>query len=116
MHMGTRQMFLYSVKQDHLYNYVKTQENTLDNPSQFTCTCTVIHWNIINLINFVVISLNYSYRNFTAGSTQYQWLESDLASVDRNVTPWIILAELRSIYIAIRTNNNINVMVFGTTT
>lgn len=31
-----------------------------------------------------------SYTDFKAGSAQYQWLEADLAKVDRKTTPWLI--------------------------
>ena len=49
-------------------------------------------------VHFVMMSTEH---NFTAGSKQYQWLERDLASVDRNVTPWIILAGHRPMYCSI---------------
>lgn len=32
-----------------------------------------------------------SYSPFTAGSAQYEWLQADLAAVDRTVTPWVFL-------------------------
>ncbi|XP_010271705.1 PREDICTED: purple acid phosphatase 22-like [Nelumbo nucifera] len=32
-----------------------------------------------------------SYTDFDAGSEQYKWLQSDLAKVDRSVTPWIVV-------------------------
>jgi hypothetical protein len=38
-----------------------------------------------------VIFLN-SYTNTTEGSPQYVWLQKDLASVDRSVTPWIFIS------------------------
>ena len=50
------------------------------------------------MVHFVMMSTEH---NFTAGSKQYQWLESDLASVDRTVTPWIILAGHRPMYCSI---------------
>lgn len=49
-------------------------------------------------VHFVMMSTEH---NFTAGSRQYQWLESDLASVDKSVTPWIILAGHRPMYCSI---------------
>ena len=39
-------------------------------------------------VHFTVMS---SEHNFTAGSPQYEWLEKDLASVNRSVTPWIVV-------------------------
>lgn len=38
-------------------------------------------------------------HNYTIGSAQYKWLENDLASVDRSVTPWIIFGGHRAMYI-----------------
>ena len=38
-----------------------------------------------------IIVLN-SYSNSTKGSPQYQWLEQELAHVDRSLTPWLIVA------------------------
>ena len=32
-----------------------------------------------------------SYSNFRPGSTQYKWLVSELESVDRSVTPWLVV-------------------------
>jgi len=39
-------------------------------------------------------------HNFTKGSAQYMWLESDLAKVDRSVTPWSIFVGHRPMYIS----------------
>lgn len=39
-------------------------------------------------VHWVLLS---SYSDFTEGSTQYNWLVADLASVDRSVTPWLIV-------------------------
>jgi len=39
-----------------------------------------------------------SEHNFTRGSDQYNWLEETLASVDRTVTPWVIITMHRPIY------------------
>lgn len=47
------------------------------------------------MVHFVMISTEH---NFIAGSKQYQWLENDLALVDRSITPWIILAGHRPMY------------------
>ena len=40
-----------------------------------------------------------SEHDFHVGSKQYQWLEADLQSVDRSVTPWIIFGAHRAMYI-----------------
>ena len=58
------------------------------------------------MVHFVMISTEH---NFTAGSRQYQWLENDLASVDREVTPWIILAGHRPMYCSIDVPSDIQV-------
>ena len=50
----------------------------------------------IGLIHIIGIS---SEHNYTKGSPQYHWLESDLAAVDRSKTPWIIFGGHRSMYI-----------------
>lgn len=50
----------------------------------------------VGLFHFVGISTEHDY---TIGSKQYYWLEKDLASVDRSVTPWIIFGGHRAMYI-----------------
>lgn len=50
----------------------------------------------IGLIHFVGMSTEHDY---TIGSPQYNWIESDLASVDRAVTPWVIFGGHRAMYI-----------------
>jgi len=47
-------------------------------------------------IHFVMMSTEI---NFTVGSEQYLWLENDLMSVDRSVSPWLIFAGHRPMYI-----------------
>lgn len=37
-------------------------------------------------------------NNFTAGSPQYEWMENDLKSVNRTLTPWVVLAGHRPMY------------------
>jgi len=37
-------------------------------------------------------------HDYTNSSKQYAWLESDLASVNRSVTPWVVLAGHRPMY------------------
>lgn len=59
--------------------------------------CSYIRWSYdIGLIHFVGISTEH---NYTIGSAQYLWLENDLGSVDRSVTPWIIFGGHRAMYI-----------------
>ncbi len=43
------------------------------------------------LTHFVVIDTEQFYYDPTGVTAQYTWLEADLASVDRSVTPWIIV-------------------------
>lgn len=50
----------------------------------------------IGLIHFVGIS---SEHNFTTGSPQYLWLENDLKTVDRTVTPWVLFGSHRAMYL-----------------
>jgi len=40
------------------------------------------------LAHYTVFSTEH---DFTKGSRQYAWLEKDLQSVDRSITPWLIL-------------------------
>ena len=47
------------------------------------------------MAHFTVFSTEH---NFTLGSPQYQWLLNDLKSVDRTVTPWLILIGHRPMY------------------
>ena len=47
------------------------------------------------LVHFTVFSTEH---NFTHASPQYAWLLSDLKSVDRSHTPWLILATHRPLY------------------
>lgn len=50
----------------------------------------------IGLIHFVGISTEH---NYSRGSIQYKWLEEDLRSVDRTITPWIVFGGHRAMYI-----------------
>ena len=45
--------------------------------------------------HFVVMSTEH---DFNPGSKQYKWLESDMGSVDRSITPWLILLGHRPMY------------------
>lgn len=53
-------------------------------------------WNVGN-VHIVAISTEY---NFTTGSDQWRWLQTDLSTVDRSVTPWVILGAHRPMYIS----------------
>lgn len=50
----------------------------------------------VGLIHFVGMSTEH---DFTIGSKQNMWLESDLASVDRGKTPWVVFGGHRPMYI-----------------
>lgn len=50
----------------------------------------------IGLIHFVGMSTEHDY---TIGSEQNQWLEADLAEVNRTKTPWIIFGGHRAMYL-----------------
>lgn len=47
-------------------------------------------------IHFTVISTEH---DFTEGSAQHHWMNADLKSVDRSVTPWLVMATHRPIYV-----------------
>jgi hypothetical protein len=46
-------------------------------------------------VHWVMMS---SEHDFTPGSQQYQWLENDLASVNRTLTPWVVFNGHRPMY------------------
>jgi len=50
----------------------------------------------IGLIHFVGMNTEF---NYTIGSSQWAWLEKDLASVDRKKTPWVIFGGHRAMYL-----------------
>jgi hypothetical protein len=50
----------------------------------------------IGLIHFVGMSTEH---DFTIDSPQFQWMESDLSSVNRSVTPWVVFSGHRSMYV-----------------
>lgn len=56
------------------------------------------HWYSFNSGPLHVIMLSTEH-NFTSGSSQYQWLQKDLAAVDRSQTPWILLTGHRPMYV-----------------
>jgi len=43
----------------------------------------------LGMIHWVFVS---GYEDFSAGSPQQAWLEADLASVDRAITPWLVVS------------------------
>ena len=47
-----------------------------------------------------------SYSSFLPGSTQYQWLLSELESVDRSITPWLIVMLHCPVYTSFKTHTN----------
>lgn len=47
------------------------------------------------LVHFTILSTEH---DFTRGSEQRRWLEQDLRSVDRRVTPWLIVGAHRPMY------------------
>ena len=50
----------------------------------------------VGMIHMVGMSTEH---NFDIGSEQYEWLEADLAAVDRTVTPWIVFGGHRAMYL-----------------
>ena len=56
-----------------------------------------VNWYSFNYgqVHFTFMSTEH---NFTTGSEQYHWLERDLANVDRNHTPWLIIVGHRPMY------------------
>lgn len=56
-----------------------------------------VFWYSFDYLNthFIMISTEH---NFTAGAPLYEWLQQDLASVDRKQTPWIVLGGHRPMY------------------
>lgn len=55
-------------------------------------------WYSTNVGCFHIVAMNTEV-NFTEGSPQWQWLEHDLKSVDKRVTPWILFGGHRPMYI-----------------
>lgn len=43
-----------------------------------------------------------SEHNLTSGSDQYEWLENDLKSVNRTITPWLVVEMHRPMYNSVR--------------
>ena len=46
-------------------------------------------------IHFATINTD---QKLDAGSEQRSWLEADLAAVDRNITPWVVINLHRPLY------------------
>eukprot|EP01117_Protostelium_nocturnum_P019934 TRINITY_DN8769_c0_g1_i2.p1 TRINITY_DN8769_c0_g1~~TRINITY_DN8769_c0_g1_i2.p1 ORF type:complete len:565 (+),score=96.74 TRINITY_DN8769_c0_g1_i2:238-1932(+) len=55
------------------------------------------HWYSFNYGPVHIIAFSTEH-NFTVGSKQYKWMVKDLASVDRKVTPWLVVAGHRPMY------------------
>jgi len=49
-----------------------------------------LYWYSFNHANVHIVMLS-SEHDVEKGSDQLQWLEKDLAGVDRSVTPWLIV-------------------------
>lgn len=49
------------------------------------------------MVHFTVFSTEH---NFTAGSPMHKWLENDIKSVNKDLTPWLIVVGHRSMYIS----------------
>ena len=49
------------------------------------------------IIHMVMMSTEH---DFSPGSYQYAWLERDLANVDRTLTPWVLVAGHRPMYVS----------------
>lgn len=62
-----------------------------------------LHFNVFYSFDYGNIHvLQFSTEhNYTFGSHQYQWIENDLASVDRKKTPWVIVSFHRPMYTSI---------------
>lgn len=50
----------------------------------------------VGIIHFIGMSTEH---NYTIGSEQYIWLENDLQSVNRTISPWIIFGGHRAMYV-----------------
>ena len=56
------------------------------------------HWYSFEAgsVHFTIMSTEH---DFCKGSKQYEWIEADLASVNRSRTPWIVFGGHRPMYI-----------------
>lgn len=50
----------------------------------------------VGLIHFVGMSTEH---DFSVGSEQYKWIETDLAHTNRTLTPWVVFSGHRSMYV-----------------
>ena len=48
-------------------------------------------------VHFVMMS---SEHDFTTNSEQWKWIEADLAAVDREATPWVLMSSHRPMYVS----------------
>lgn len=56
-----------------------------------------IYWYSFDYGGVHVVQMS-SEHDWTRGSEQYKWLESDLKAVDRSQTPWVVLTSHRMMY------------------
>jgi hypothetical protein len=56
-----------------------------------------IYWYSFNYAGIHVVQMSTEH-NWTRGSEQYEWLKQDLESVNRSITPWVILTGHRMMY------------------
>jgi hypothetical protein len=54
-------------------------------------------WYSFNLGAVHIVMMNTEF-DLSAGSDQFVWIEEDLSSVDRSVTPWVLVAGHRQLY------------------
>ena len=57
-------------------------------PAPANGTELVWYSNEVASVHFIHLS---NYHDFSIGSPQYKWLQADLASIDRSVTPWVFV-------------------------
>ncbi|EDO41527.1 predicted protein, partial [Nematostella vectensis] len=56
-----------------------------------------VFWYSFNYGSMHLIMMSTEH-DFTKGSPQYQWLQKDLADIDRSVTPWVVIGGHRPMY------------------
>lgn len=67
-------------------------------PQPAPASLNMPYWSYdIGLIHFVGMSTEH---NYTIGSPQYNWIENDLKSVNRSITPWIVFSGHRPMYVS----------------
>ena len=58
-----------------------------------------VFWYSYDYANMHTIMIS-SEHDLKPGSVQYEWLENDLKSVDRKVTPWLVIESHRPMYMS----------------